>query len=103
MSRDRRILSRRARYARTTPWLTPLGFGQIRQPPLQRRFTGEIGIPPDSYVERVPACYRERFQLPRENKMTTFGLLIFDEAEELDFRGPWEVVTASSMIRDFSD
>lgn len=35
--------------------------------------------------------------------MTTFGLLIFDEAEELDFCGPWEVFTASSMIRDFSD
>ena len=35
--------------------------------------------------------------------MTKFGLLIFDEAEELDFCGPWEVFTASSMIRDFSD
>lgn len=35
--------------------------------------------------------------------MTTFGLLIFDEAEELDFCGLWEVFTASSMIRDFSD
>jgi transcriptional regulator GlxA family with amidase domain len=35
--------------------------------------------------------------------MTTFGLLIFDEAEELDFCGPWEVFTASSMIREFSD
>lgn len=35
--------------------------------------------------------------------MTTFGLLVFDGAEELDFCGPWEVFTASSMIRDFSD
>jgi transcriptional regulator GlxA family with amidase domain len=35
--------------------------------------------------------------------MTTFGLLVFDEAEELDFCGPWEVFTASSMLRDFSD
>jgi transcriptional regulator GlxA family with amidase domain len=35
--------------------------------------------------------------------MTTFGLLIFDEAEELDFCGPWEVFTSSSMLRDFSD
>ncbi|MGH3402611.1 MAG: DJ-1/PfpI family protein [Streptosporangiaceae bacterium] len=35
--------------------------------------------------------------------MTTFGLLIFDEAEELDFCGPWEVFTTSSMIREFSD
>lgn len=30
--------------------------------------------------------------------MTTWGFLIFDGAEELDFVGPWEVVTASSMI-----
>jgi transcriptional regulator GlxA family with amidase domain len=35
--------------------------------------------------------------------MTTFGLFIFDVAEELDFCGPWEVFAASSMIRDFSD
>jgi transcriptional regulator GlxA family with amidase domain len=32
--------------------------------------------------------------------MTTYGLLIFDGAEELDFAGPWEVFTASSMLRD---
>ncbi len=31
---------------------------------------------------------------------TTFGLLIFDDAEELDFVGPWEVFTASSMLRE---
>lgn len=35
--------------------------------------------------------------------MTTYGLLIFDGAEELDFAGPWEVFTASSMLRDQSD
>ncbi|MFW6691898.1 DJ-1/PfpI family protein [Streptomyces sp. MAR4 CNX-425] len=35
--------------------------------------------------------------------MTTYGLLIFDEAEELDFVGPWEVFTASSMLRDHAD
>jgi transcriptional regulator GlxA family with amidase domain len=35
--------------------------------------------------------------------MTTYGLLIFDEAEELDFVGPWEVFTASSMLRDGAD
>ena len=35
--------------------------------------------------------------------MTTFGLLIFGEAEELDFCGPWEVFTASSMLRDIPD
>jgi|SRR5580704_8736326 transcriptional regulator GlxA family with amidase domain len=35
--------------------------------------------------------------------MTTYGLLIFDGAEELDFTGPWEVFTASSMLRDNAD
>jgi transcriptional regulator GlxA family with amidase domain len=35
--------------------------------------------------------------------MTTYGLLIFDDAEELDFVGPWEVFTASSMLRDGAD
>jgi len=35
--------------------------------------------------------------------MTTYGLLIFDDAEELDFTGPWEVFTASSMVRDHAD
>jgi len=35
--------------------------------------------------------------------MTTYGLLIFDEAEELDFVGPWEVFTASSMLRGDAD
>jgi transcriptional regulator GlxA family with amidase domain len=30
-------------------------------------------------------------------------LLIFDDAEELDFAGPWEVFTASSMVRDHAD
>jgi transcriptional regulator GlxA family with amidase domain len=29
---------------------------------------------------------------------TTFGLLLFDNVEELDFVGPWEVFTASSML-----
>ncbi|QXJ23325.1 DJ-1/PfpI family protein [Actinomadura graeca] len=35
--------------------------------------------------------------------MTTYGLLVFDEAEELDFAGPWEVFTASAMVRDQGD
>ncbi|MET4920876.1 DJ-1/PfpI family protein [Streptomyces sp. PSRA5] len=35
--------------------------------------------------------------------MTTYGLLIFDGAEELDFVGPWEVFTVSSMLRDRTD
>jgi transcriptional regulator GlxA family with amidase domain len=35
--------------------------------------------------------------------MTTYGLLIFDDAEELDFAGPWEVFTTSSMLRDQAD
>jgi transcriptional regulator GlxA family with amidase domain len=32
--------------------------------------------------------------------MTTYGLLVFDGAEELDFAGPWEVFTASRMLRE---
>jgi len=35
--------------------------------------------------------------------MTTYGLLVFDGAEELDFTGPWEVFTASGMLRDEGD
>jgi transcriptional regulator GlxA family with amidase domain len=35
--------------------------------------------------------------------MTTYGLLIFDGAEELDFAGPWEVFTTSSMLRSGAD
>ncbi|MFF5129935.1 DJ-1/PfpI family protein [Streptomyces syringium] len=35
--------------------------------------------------------------------MTTYGLLIFEGAEELDFTGPWEVFTASSMLRGHTD
>jgi len=35
--------------------------------------------------------------------MTTYGLLIFDGAEELDFTGPWEVFTVSRMLRDDAD
>ena len=35
--------------------------------------------------------------------MTAYGLLIFDGAEELDFTGPWEVFTASSMLREGAD
>ena len=35
--------------------------------------------------------------------MTTYGLLIFDEVEELDFAAPWEVFTCSSMLRGGAD
>ncbi|GAB2576292.1 DJ-1/PfpI family protein [Streptomyces capparidis] len=35
--------------------------------------------------------------------MTTYGLLVFDGAEELDFVGPWEVFTASAMRREGAD
>ncbi len=34
--------------------------------------------------------------------MTNFALLLFSDVEELDFVGPWEVFTASSMIRERS-
>lgn len=29
----------------------------------------------------------------------TFGVVVFDGAEELDFVGPWEVITASAMLQ----
>ncbi|HEU5025075.1 MAG TPA: DJ-1/PfpI family protein [Spirillospora sp.] len=35
--------------------------------------------------------------------MTTYGLLVFEDAEELDFAGPWEVFTASAMLRERDD
>jgi transcriptional regulator GlxA family with amidase domain len=35
--------------------------------------------------------------------MTSYGLLIFEGAEELDFAGPWEVFTASALLRDQGD
>ncbi|MEV2274539.1 DJ-1/PfpI family protein [Nocardiopsis sp. NPDC049922] len=35
--------------------------------------------------------------------MTAYGLLVFDDVEELDLVGPWEVFTASSMIRGGAD
>ncbi|RFU38052.1 DJ-1/PfpI family protein [Actinomadura logoneensis] len=35
--------------------------------------------------------------------MTTYGLLLFEGAEELDFVGPWEVFTASAMLRGEGD
>ncbi|ANZ14264.1 DJ-1/PfpI family protein [Streptomyces noursei] len=35
--------------------------------------------------------------------MTAYGILIFEGAEELDFVGPWEVFTASSMLREHAD
>ncbi len=35
--------------------------------------------------------------------MTTYGLLVFDGAEELDFVGPWEVFTASRAMRGDAD
>ena len=32
---------------------------------------------------------------------TTTGILLFDDAEELDFAGPWEVFTAAAMLETF--
>lgn len=32
--------------------------------------------------------------------MTTFGVVTFGDAEELDFVGPWEVFTVSAMVRN---
>ncbi|MER6567945.1 DJ-1/PfpI family protein [Streptomyces sp. NPDC001093] len=35
--------------------------------------------------------------------MTTYGMLIFDGADELNFTGPWEVFNVSSILRDDAD
>ncbi|WUH99751.1 DJ-1/PfpI family protein [Spirillospora sp. NBC_00431] len=35
--------------------------------------------------------------------MTRYGLLVFEDAEELDFVGPWEVFTASAIARGQGD
>jgi transcriptional regulator GlxA family with amidase domain len=35
--------------------------------------------------------------------MTTYGLLVFEDAEELDFVGPWEVFNVSARLRDGAD
>ncbi|HEY8482597.1 MAG TPA: DJ-1/PfpI family protein [Spirillospora sp.] len=35
--------------------------------------------------------------------MTTYGVLVFEGAEELDFVGPWEVFTVSAMLREGAD
>lgn len=35
--------------------------------------------------------------------MTTYGLLVFEEAEELDFVGPWEVFNVSARLRGGAD
>ena len=32
--------------------------------------------------------------------MTVYGILLFDDCEELDVVGPWEVFTASAMVRE---
>jgi len=34
--------------------------------------------------------------------MTTFGVVTFADAEELDFVGPWEVFTVSAMVRNLT-
>ncbi|WP_131737624.1 DJ-1/PfpI family protein [Actinomadura roseirufa] len=35
--------------------------------------------------------------------MTTYGLMICEDAEELDFAGPWEVFCASAAVRESGD
>ena len=35
--------------------------------------------------------------------MTTYGILLFTDAEELDAIGPWEIFTASAMVRGQED
>ncbi|MBF5000852.1 DJ-1/PfpI family protein [Nocardia sp. BSTN01] len=35
--------------------------------------------------------------------MTTYGVLLFEDVEELDFAGPWEVFMVSAMLREYQD
>jgi transcriptional regulator GlxA family with amidase domain len=35
--------------------------------------------------------------------MITYGVLLFEDVEELDFVGPWEVFMVSSMLREHQD
>ena len=46
----------------------------------------------------MAACYTPRYA----QGMTTYGLLLFPGTEELDFVGPWEVFTGSSMVLETS-
>ena len=69
------------------------GFGTAES--LRRAFHRQLGV--------APSDYRDRFRSTRRVHMTTYGLLIFDGAEELDFAGPWEVFTVSAMLRDQGD
>ncbi len=39
---------------------------------------------------------------PLTSSPLTYGLLLFDDAEELDFVGPWEIFTVSGMVLDGS-
>src|SRR5687768_1797780 len=38
-----------------------------------------------------------------ELRPLTYGVVVFDGAEELDFVGPWEVFTSSAMVRAAGD
>src|SRR5262249_60153884 len=75
--------------------------GPRRPPPLRIRHSRDpaarLPAPPRPRPLRLPG------PLPHHTfggeLRTTFGLLIFDGAEELDFVGPWEVFTASAMIQ----
>src|SRR5262249_20124955 len=85
----------------------PPGPGRGRRPSARRRPPLRIRHSRDP-AARLPAPPRPRpLRLPRPlphhtfggELMTTFGLLIFDGAEELDFVGRWEVFTAAAMIQ----
>src|SRR3990170_6696741 len=42
-------------------------------------------------------------RLPLERSMTTYGLLIFDGVEELDFQGPHSAFSMSARMHDDGD
>src|SRR5262249_50266397 len=45
-----------------------------------------------------PLPIRARPRRPKEIRMP-FGIVLFDDAEELDFAGPWEVFTSAAMLK----
>src|SRR5438270_2902 len=51
----------------------------------------------------APALARGQLGAVREEPMTTTGIVVFEEAEELDFAGPWEVFGMAAKLREAGD
>ena len=77
----RRLLEGTPAASRTSP--PRCGFGTPET--MRRAFVRTVRV--------APSDYRRRFS--EEERMTTTGILLFDQVEELDFVGPWEVFTVA--------